>query len=256
MEVINSGFSNLDIIIIIKSILYSNYSLWFLRTLSMLYMISPIIKWIYSNKNRLYLKIMLGIIFVFPFLYNYVILIFKLMNISFYNLNKLPRTGLFTMYSILYFVVGGLLSKFISSNNKNANKYSKFFIIVFVIGIILSTIEGTILTNIDKSMFDGVNSSFPTIGAMCMSFSVFYIVSGINIDDNSYIHKIIEFIGKNAIGIYIFHLPFVYMYRNIIGFTYNNLIVAIFITTIIVIISSILNSILVKIPIFKYLLKS
>lgn len=258
LNVINLSSENISINSIFRCMVISDYSLWFLRTLSILYIIYPFIKWLYNNRNKLYLAILLIGLFIFPFLYNYLIIVFKILKITLYNLDSLPRTGVFTLYSILYFIAGGLLANYLRlKKDSNAIKKNNIvFASLFIIGIILSTTEGIILTNIDKSMFDGVNSSFATIGAMFMSFGVFYFASRIEIDDNKLSNKVITFFGNNAIGIYIFHLPYIYIFRNIIHYDNISLVFAILVSCTIVLISSLTNNLIMRIPCFKWLLKS
>ena len=253
-EIINMDNVRITSDFLIKTIIHNDYSLWFLKTLSILYFLYPLIKWIYDRENEIYLKIMLYTIFIFPFLYNYVILIFKVFNIEKYNLNMLPRTGFFTLYSILYFTIGGLLSKDIKNRSIFDRTINKAIALI-IVGLALSTLEGIIMTNINKSMFDGVNSSFPTIGALLMSIGVFYTSSKMRIKQNGYVHRFIEFIGKNSMGVYIFHLPLVCIVKNIIGITTQTIYDSFFTAICITILSASINSIIKKVPIINWTIK-
>lgn len=246
LSFINSNYTSINI--------NSNCSLWFLRTLSWLYLLYPLIKLIYDKNNK-YLIYLLSILFIFPFMYNYIILIFKIFNVELYNLNKLPRTGAFTLYSILYFILGGLLVNSNSYIRKIIDKKKELSIIFLIIGLCLSTLEGIILTNINGVIFDGVNSSFPTIGALFMSIGVFYISLNYIKGSDKYMNKIYEFIGKNSIGVYIFHMPLICLFKNTLGVEYQSLYLSLITSIGITILSSIINYILIRIPIIKWTLK-
>lgn len=76
---------------------------------------------------------------------------------------------------------------------------------VKLIGLFLTSLEGYILTNFYNSMFDNVNASFPTIGALLMCVSVFLLFKNLQIK-NDKVCNLITIIALNCLAVYLFHL--------------------------------------------------
>lgn len=137
---------NIIILMLFWSILVE-YPSWFLKTLAILYFIYPIVKYLYDNNMKIYYSIMI-LVLIMPFIYNFMIIIGIQFEVE--SLSRLNRTGFFTLYSILYFMLGGILF------NKELDVIR--CITIFIIGLILTTYEGYIITNYNNAMFDNVNS--------------------------------------------------------------------------------------------------
>ena len=135
------------------------------------------------------------LVFIIPFIYNFIIFIGTMFDIK--NLINLKRTGLFIAYSLLYFMIGGVL--FNVSVNK---KIKPFLTIAFLIGLFLTSLEGYIFTNFNNAMFDNVNSSFPTVGALLMSGSVFLLFKDLQIKSEK-VTNLIVIIASNCFGVYL-----------------------------------------------------
>lgn len=184
---------NMIILITFWSLLI-DYSRWFLITLTGLYAVYPFIKQCFYKNTKLFYLIML-LVFIIPFIYNFIIFIGTMFDIK--NLINLKRTGLFIAYSLLYFMIEGVL--FNVSVNK---KIKPFLTIAFLIGLFLTSLEGYIFTNFNNAMFDNVNSSFPTVGALLMSGSVFLLFKDLQIKSEK-VTNLIVIIASNCFGVYL-----------------------------------------------------
>ena len=227
--------------------------LWYLRTTAILMIITPIIKKISKSKYSYILNIIIMLLIIFPFTYNYLIILFKYLNID--KLNILPRTGLFTMYSILYYILGKIIYDNIEYINKHFNNIKYFAIILILLGWILVTFEVIFWTNINRSLFDGVNSSFPTLGALCMSLGAFILISNIKLVEESKMKNIVQFISSKSMGIYIFHMPMILFLKTQLNIASIPLYLSIITTFIIIVICIFTTYLLNKIPIIRSLLK-
>lgn len=144
-----------------------------METLIILYLLYPVFKFIY-DKYFIITKFILGTLFVFPFLYNFIIVIFKLLSIinlpiiEGVALHTFPRTVFFTMYSILFFYLGA-----ISERMKFKIPMSVCIFLIFF-GLIECLFETTIMSNYTHTIYDNINSCFPTIGSLSMAI-VFFI---------------------------------------------------------------------------------
>ena len=225
---------------------------WFLKTLIILYLLFPLFQYLYHNQFRIYLLI-ICLLFIFPFTYNLVILILKVhginLNINFSGLidisiKDLNATGLFTMYSLFYFLIGPILKK------KTLNKY--FSILMIVIGLALVLLECIGYTNLYQCIYDGVNSSFPTIGAVFLSFGVFFLVKEFNFER---FDKIIVLFGSNVLTVYLLHMLFIILFDNLVTLSNYNLITCLFISIIIYLICTLIGIYASKIPLVNYFFK-
>lgn len=228
--------------------------LWFLRTAAILTLLTPALYGLFMRKKRFLLYGMLLALLVFPFLYNYVLLAGRLLDIpAFFYLD---RTGAGTLYSIVYFVLGKILSDHARSK-RCTRTVSSFLLCCFLIlcGWMLVTLEVTLWTNINHKVFDGVNGSFPTIGALLMAVGMFTLVSRFQPPICPRLQKIITFTGSHIIGIYLFHPLFTHLIR----YAFNIYIPAILtasLTAIIMIASLFITAVLKRIPLVRQLLST
>lgn len=233
------------VLIVFWSILI-DYPRWFLITLTGLYSIYPILKTIFDTRRKLFYLIML-LFLIMPFIYNFSILLGIILNINY--LINLKRTGLFTMYSVCYFMIGGLLF------NRLPNRDNKLFmIILFFTGLFLTSLEGYIFTNFNNIMFDNVNASFPTIGALLMCISTFLLFKDIKINNNRIVN-LINIIASNCLAVYLFHIYIWSMINKIIHIKSMNIILCIFISIFVDFIAIIISIIISKIPYLNKVLK-
>lgn len=149
------------------------------------------------------------LLLLFPFAYNYFVLAVRWLNVE--SLENLSVTGAFTMYSVLYFLWGKVISDVCAKQSGTCLKYNVFAVIAVVAGWLMVTVEVTLWSNIQGVVYDGVNSSFPTIGALLMASGTFYLLSNVHAAPDSVWNRYIGKYAENIMGVYIFHMFFVYV---------------------------------------------
>lgn len=177
--------------------------LWFLSTIAVLTLMTPVLKRMYDSKARKVLYGGMGLLFLFPFTYNYVVLAMNWFHTA--HADKVFVTGAATMYAILYFLLGKLISDKSKNENRCDRKDLVFAVGSLILGWCLVTLEVTLWTNLLGYVYDGVNSSFPTIGALLMAVGTFYILSKAAAPKNLVFSKLIDYFSEHIMGIYIFH---------------------------------------------------
>ncbi len=154
---------------------------WFFHALIVLYLIYPFLIKIFTAKRRLWLYILMGSVFVFPFLYNFVIVLFELFAPSFsinifgytLSLQTLPlRTGVFRLYSILYFMLGGVIM------NKSIKPIIS--VISIIAGQTITVFDVIITSNYTHEVADAVNRCFPSIGGLLLAFGIFGLLRNLD----------------------------------------------------------------------------
>jgi surface polysaccharide O-acyltransferase-like enzyme len=237
---------------------FTGFPSWFLKTLIILYLLYPIFIRIYNSKISALKYLLMLAVFVFPFLYNLIIIClmrfypgFEL-NILGYTISlaTIPlRIGAFSMYSILQFFLGGLLFK---------NKIPDIISVILCITGFLIVIWGVIVySNFTNTVADAVNDCFPTIGTLMLSVGLFNLIKNIEktkLSKNA--AKIISFFGNGVLAIYIFHSFFITnTFKYILtGKEYSPIIIGLF-AVLILICCCIVNSIISRIPYVKELMK-
>ena len=181
--------------------------LWFLRTIAILTILLPLLKWIYNCQSKKLLVILMMAILIFPFMYNYFVLGAKWFSIS--PFSNYSVTGVFTMYSVFYFLLGKIVADMSKIECERGKNHIGLAAIAMIVGWILVGIEVTLWSNLNGSVYDGVNSSFPTIGALLMAVGTFYIVSKLPNELNQNHIKLLKVVAENIIGVYLLHTIFV-----------------------------------------------
>lgn len=234
---------------------FTAFPSWFFKTLIVLYLLYPALLKVYKC-NKL-LPIVCTLIFIFPFLYNLIIILIMKFCPEFstnvfgitISLDTLPnRTGMFTMYSILYLFLGAYLSK------RNIKPYIS--VIMFILGIIIVTLDGTIMSVYKGAVFDSVNGCFPTVGALIAGIGVFSLIKSIEFN-NIRFNKLASYLGSRVLYTYLFHMFFIHeiMWKHIMTRDNYNIIVVLLVSILVYLASMIVGIILEKIPIAKYLVK-
>ena len=229
--------------------------IWFLRTLAILYILTPILKKVCDMTNKIFMYVVMIALLIMPFIYNYAVVLLQYMNID-YKLNifgniieikNLSRTGCFTMYSILYYLLGNIM------HNKNYTSV-KMCISFVILGIVMNLTEVTLVTNTTNKMFDGVNASFPTIGALLMAVGVFGILKCINY--NTSWKKMFMKISPYIMGIYLMHLMVIHiLFKVIIQVNELSIISAILLSILMDTICVLLGMVIKKIPYVNEIIK-
>jgi len=204
---------------------------WFLGTLSIIYLISIILQ-----KSTCLRYSVIAFLCFFPFLYNFIWDIYLFFSPSF-NSFKIIHTGFFTLYSILYYFLGDHL------RNHQISRYYSLFLTL--LGLILVNFEVVAMSNHFLAVYDGVNSSFPTFGALFMSVGIFLFFKDVSLNDG-FTKKIISFVGQNTLGIFIFHVLIILILHKFIPclFFHNNLIVSLSISLLITLFASFISMII------------
>lgn len=172
---------------------------WFLGTLAMVYVVSY-----FMNQLKWLRYIILLILIIYPFLSNLLydcVVCFKPDS----KLSTLGHDGFFTFYTLVYFYLGYYL--------KHKTLPHNFSFLAIIIGLLLINFEVVVLSNFHQIIYDGVNGSFPTIGALALSIGLFFLLK----DASSTSHNLrdsIGFIGNNTLGIYIFHVLVIFLIRK------------------------------------------
>lgn len=222
--------------------------LWFFKTIARLAILTPIFKKIYDSSSKICLYGIIIGLFVCPFLYNYGILFVNWFDIE--PLSVLPVTGVDTMYSVLYFFIGKMIADRSEAENGSEKGRKCLAVLCALTGWILTTIEGTLWTNLDGVVYDGVNSSFPTIGALLMAVGIFYLCSKVDLQLKGYVKKIFQLCAENVMGVYIFHPILVQILNRMIGHTVN-LGIKCLMTAGIVLLLSLFTKMIKKIPLLR-----
>lgn len=148
-------------------------------------------------------------------------------------------TGFKTMYSIAYFLGGNCLMQC----KKLLKPVSS--LIMMVCGWICLIIECVCYTNLDKEVYDGVNASFPTIGAMILAVGVYSFVK--NIRFSTHVTKVIAWLSDGILPIYVMHQFVKKLTRFIIPC--NTLITALICTIVTCLICILIGKIMKRIPV-------
>ena len=223
--------------------------LWFLKTLGVLTFLLPVLKKIYDLKSKKILYGIMGCLMIFPFIYNYFVLTVRWFRIELFE--GLSVTGAATMYSVLYFFLGKLISDFSAKQDRECRKYQILAAFSIILGLLFVTIEVTLWSNIKGSVYD-VNSSFPTIGALLMAVGVFFLCSRVKVNDNSKFTIAMKALGDQIMGIYIFHnvcIPFIIEYV----YQYGTFGMSLITTILIVLGTALITAVIKRVPILREL---
>ena len=175
---------------------------WFLGTLGIVYIVSY-----FMNRLTWLRHIVLLILIIYPFLSNLLVdcvVFFKPGS----NFLSFGHDGFFTFYALVYFYLGYYLK------DKSFPSYYSF--ITIMVGMSLIFFEVVALSNYYQKVFDGVNGSFPTIGAMTLATGLFFLLKNSN-SSNNIIRNTIRFIGSNTMEVYLFHVMVIFLLRKYVG---------------------------------------
>lgn len=186
---------------------------WFFRTLIILYVLTPLLRYLYVRKRKILYALLIALL-IFPFLYNYIILWMDTaninININFFgyeiNTGELNRTGLFTMYSIVYYVFGIMMHQAKQTQKKSV------YIMLLLLGFAGLLMDVVLNTYIEHSMFDGVNASFPTLGALSMSLGVYGWFRSLSYSDK--VKRFLSILSPYVLSIYVMHILFITVIAN------------------------------------------
>lgn len=181
---------------------------WFLGTLGMVYLFSY-----FLNRIKWLRIVCLSLLLVYPFLFN----LFIDINLFFgpnHNVHIAGHDGFFTLYALVYFYLGYYF--------KDYNIRPLYSYILIISGLLFINIDVILLSNYYHVVYEGVNSEFPTIGALLLSLGIYCRFVGVKISYYK-IQNIISFIGSNTLGIYMFHVLIIFLIRKYTLFESFNL---------------------------------
>ena len=236
---------NIAVLMVLWSV--AQFPSWFFRTLALTYLMHPLLQYLLKKKMPLYL-LLCGAVFVMPFLYNAMVLVIKAMGIQAIGpvpVGGLQVTGVFTMYGLLYFMMGPLLER--------KEKYPVWLgILCAVSGWALVITECVIYTNLDQAVYDGVNHAFPTIGALLLSVGVYMLVKRL---DLRRLEKPIAFLCDGILPVYVMHIGVILLIKRLTGPFTLNLATAILGTCGVCLICTLLGKLLQRIPVLCRLVR-
>lgn len=201
-------FKALKILILIFLWRFAGFPSWFFRTLFFLYLAFPLLQWLYTKHRKVIVALCVAV-FIFPFLYNFVLTAIKgagieaiTLPLCTINVSSLSVTGAATGYSLLYFLLGPILKEMKTPK-------PLLSVITILTGWALVVAECTIYTNINDTMYDGVNIAFPTVGALLLSMGVFTLAKNFTFTK---IQKPLGFISGGILHIYLMHVAFINLF--------------------------------------------
>lgn len=172
---------------------------WFLCTLSIVYLMSIVLQ-----KSTFLRHAVLVFLFLFPFCYNFLWNVVLFCAPSF-DACTVVHTGFFTLYGVLYYYLGGSL--------RTRHTSSFYAIGLIVLGLLFVNFEVVAMTNHYHAIYDGVNNSFPTVGALSLSSGIFFLVKDVGVNEGI-LHQIVSFVGRNTMGIFIIHVLGIFLLRK------------------------------------------
>lgn len=223
---------------------------WFFKTLIILYVLFPFFQYLYTEKSILY-NIIILLVFIFPFSYNAILLIVKIakpnMIIQLFGkslaVDSLNVTGFFTMYSILYFLIGPILAK--------EKIHTRYGAVATIVGLGLVVFECVSYTVMNGTMYDGVNAAFPTYGAMLLSIGVFIVTKNTVIKST----KIVDWLKNHILSIYLMHMACIHLIGRLFRFTSISLLMAIVGTMLILFVCAVVGRVANRIPILCWFVR-
>lgn len=165
---------------------------WFLFSLALMYVVNYML-----GRLPMWCRYaVIALLLAFPFLTNLIWEVILIVNPAI-TMPKWGHAGAFTLYGLVYLYAGDYFSR------RTTNKW--LTIIAAVAGLLLLSMEATVVANYRHVQFEGGNYCFPTIGALLLSLAVFSWLKDWDIKESPF-KRFVVFLGNNALGIYIIHL--------------------------------------------------
>lgn len=231
--------------------------LWFLQNLIMLYLIYPILKYLYDNNKQLYN-------------YLFIIIIISTVGINFMNIiidiiikiSNFEQLSLLTSYItkfnilfnrqfLMFFMFGGYLYE--KKDKFTENNIKIKYIIIGLISWMLSFVYAYVMSRVNNKTYSN-NFNYSSIFMIFIMTGIF-AVTNFYIDKGCLYNKIITSISKNSLGIYLIHkiiIDIMNVYLPILNTTFMLRMAKV---ALVLIISWCITLILNKIPKIKELVK-
>lgn len=229
---------------------------WFMKTLIILFLLYPILNKMEKAKNKIWRNLVMLALFIFPFLYNLVMVCLQQWapDFSIVILGKtlslqtlLLKSGFFTLYAVLYFLLGGIMFR-----KKLSNIIS---VISLMVGWALVVFDVIVSSNYSGTVQDAANSCFPTIGAMLISIGIFNLFRNFDKIKSDKFKNVVSKLGQYVLPIYLFHLQIVWKIYIYILPHRLNIIWVVLLALADCIVCVVIGMVLKKIPLVKELLK-
>ena len=181
---------------------------WFLGTLGMVYLVSYMM-----NQSKWLCYIILFLLVLYPFLSNlfYDLIVFVRPDSKF---KVIGHDGFFTLYALVYFYLGYYL--------RDKSIAIHYVLYAIIVGLLFVNFEDFVMSNNRKIIFDNVNGSFPTIGALTLSTGFYFLFKDFS-TNQILLQKTISLLGRNTLFIYMFHVLFIILLRKYILFDIDSI---------------------------------
>lgn len=184
---------------------HAPFYFWYLPTLAFVYIFD--IVWQKVKDRRRSVSLFYFLLLV-PFTLNIFGDILVFFNPS-YASNSFLHSGFFRLYSLAFILVPAIWT----------SQLSKTMACLFIfVGMILVGFEVVAYSNATQEIYNGVNSSFPTWGALLSALGIYQLIKRI---PASFDCSFIRCISSNCLGIYILHYPIIVLlvkYCSILNF--------------------------------------
>lgn len=218
------------------------FYLWFFEALIIIYIWLLVWDRIKNYKWSVIFPIVLLIV---PFLTNLLGLISALFG------HVLPdffgHSGLFRLYGLLYFMLPFYMDRRVLPR--------RWAIVAVFAGLAVVALEVFVWSNVSGSVYDGMNACFPTVGALLMTLGFFSLFTTLDYNEQNVLVRYFAWLGRNCMGIYLFHMPFVIMFTTFLCKSDVPAMFAIAVSLAIISICSLIYSWFMKIKYLNYLLK-
>lgn len=186
--------------------------LWFLQTLVCIYLLFPFIKVVYDSENRKVLYYGLVLIFILTFgntsisqgvnvleyVFNYNYLVRDDYNF-FHDFNVFRG---FYAYSLLYFILGGLIAK--AKDIRQNKKKSYAMIIIAIYSYVIHIVYGLLMSKSNQKVYDIVWYGYSSVFVLLMCVVIFIFAKEMKIRSKR-IADMLLLVGGNTLGIFLLH---------------------------------------------------
>ena len=220
-------------------LIHNVYYFWFFKTLGLL----VVIQWVYAKIGRPKWLMLAGwtMLFVFPFITNTVFDIVRFIKPE-YPQPAWAHTGVFTLYSLVYFFGCKIITR---ENPLWIN------VALIIAGAVLNAFVVWVNARGAKIIPDNVNGMFPSLGALMMTVGIIQIIRKYHGFPGK---LVISWFGRNCLGIYIFHVPMIFLFRRMYDGTMP-MTAAVGISILILIVAASLTEAIQRTPFVRQLIK-
>lgn len=189
--------------VLLDNLLQASFYLWFFEALAVIYLF--LLLWNKIKTSKWSISILIFIL-IFPFLSNLFGLIYTAKTGN--ALGNLGHHGFYRLYGILYFLLPNYLDKIRIKQIVN--------VFMILMGLLLVAFEVFVWSNHSGEVYEGMNACFPTIGALLITVGMYSAVRRMHFDTGSLIVRYMSWVGRNCLGVYLFHMPIIVILNNIL----------------------------------------